>query len=65
MRVSNKGPKPVDLFLAAAKPLEENWVKLLGMNGFVIAGSKDKAESILRKAEEVGLEDFSYKLFEL
>ena len=48
--------------MAAAKPLNEPWKKLLGFNGFVIGQDEQEVEAIMTKVGDVGVENFSFKV---
>ena len=56
--------KPLDVFFTASKPLNEEWKKLKGFNGFFIAKTENEAEKILAKIEEVGVQNFNYKVWQ-
>ena len=55
--------KILDVFFTASKPLNEEWKKLKGFNGFFIAPTEAEAEKIYAKIEEVGVQNFTYKVW--
>jgi redox-sensitive bicupin YhaK (pirin superfamily) len=63
LSIQNKdASNPMDIYLAAGKPLNEPWVKLLGFNGFILAKDEEEAEKVMAKVGEVGVENFSFKV---
>lgn len=56
-----KTDQKLDIFMAAGKPLNEPWKKLLGFNGFVIGQDEQEVEAIMARVADVGVENFSYK----
>ena len=64
LNITNKSPdKILDMYLAAGKPLNEPWAKLLGFNGFVIGKDEADVDRIMAKIGEVGVENFNYKVW--
>ena len=45
---------PADAYVATAAELDEPWVKLLGHNGFLIAGTEGEAEALMQLYAECG-----------
>jgi len=54
------GEEGVKVLMLAGKPLGEDWVKLLGRNGFIIAGTEEEAEKVMEVIHKTG-DEFSYK----
>lgn len=54
----------LEAFFIGCSPLNEEWVKLKGFNGFFLAPTKAEAEKIYSKIEEVGGKNFTYKVWE-
>ena len=55
---------PLDVFFTASKPLNEEWKKLKGFNGFILTKTETEAEKIMSKIEEVGVQNFNYKVWQ-
>jgi len=54
------GEEGAKMLMLAAKPLNENWVKLLGRNGFIIASTMEEAEKVMEVIHQTGNE-FSFQ----